>query len=462
MNNAFLTAAATAIALCGTASILADTRPVCTYVVQASDDKGTCDCPPCEPPLSGCRPLPADSRSALYFVQLSWSNYVAYNWPALNPTKYGRGLPLKPRNPAVLANSNLKPRVWETWKQDWELNQRHPSPWNSYEVTQPPCDKIIFSDGTVVDDVNTDNWPELYLRGGGTLLSQINIVASNERNPEFPFRLAGPLIDQERQYIHYEMRYNEELYNCATGKGGPGCSDPERRLVTPAANNKKVGAISVKASWRRSLNLPPAQNTFYSRDVLVLAFGDKGLGRRLCRQLPMDLVGFHISYKNEYIYTDAPGQNKWIWTTYEHLGNNPSCTAEVYSFTPEAGYSYEPKPIARGKPPQPRAKRHPVMVCNISVPQQTSTCTNTNYQNILPDPWKNYAQNDSQWLMSLAPIPTSHVTNTTLETYSQADSCMNCHKGISDRYDHLWSVALIMLDKPGGESVPPEIREFWW
>ncbi len=71
------------------------------------------------------------------FDYFSWQSFIALNWPAeMGPDRTPkRGVPAH-------TYSDTGPRVWESWKADYELYQdsgKPPSSWDSYEVVYSPA-----------------------------------------------------------------------------------------------------------------------------------------------------------------------------------------------------------------------------------------------------------------------------------------------------------------------------------
>jgi hypothetical protein len=87
-------------------------------------------------------PVTGPESARPFFDYFSWQSFVALNWPAAmgadgNPQ---RGIP----NEHVEIGGE-GPRVWESWKADWEIFRpggAPPTDWSSYELNPPggdPC-----------------------------------------------------------------------------------------------------------------------------------------------------------------------------------------------------------------------------------------------------------------------------------------------------------------------------------
>src|SRR5260370_24638293 len=83
-------------------------------------------------------------RAPLDFFLFSWQEFYALNWPAEVPAGQPprRGAPDRTKTIGDLG----VPRVWETWKTDYELfppqpatGEVTPTPWESWVVAAPVC-----------------------------------------------------------------------------------------------------------------------------------------------------------------------------------------------------------------------------------------------------------------------------------------------------------------------------------
>jgi hypothetical protein len=403
----------------------------------------------CEIPLSpvnGVVPSPIPRcLSTVQLGQLMWKSFIAINWPA--DTRLGRGVAADPNDSSAMARTGV-PRVWETWKADWELDpkQGHSSDWNSYEVGKPPCKVLITREGQRLE-VNAQNWPTLYPQYGGLLQDKINLV---KRGKEGSPALTGPLIDANREYLRYGTHFSKELYVCARSGEGDGCVKAPDSFTFPAGREGVVGSISVKTSWRKVQDASESK-TYHTRDVLVLDYeGTTKPYTAVCRQETMAMLGMHVVYKNSYVFTNERGQNQWVWATFEHRGNAQACGQSAFGFNGPRGFSHEPKELPAETPLPPPSQRTPVMLCRTTeVPFGVPT-VNDSARQALPAPWNQYEMVNIQWLLSGQPSPTSSVANVTLEPYAQADSCMGCHGYASgqqaSKADYVWAVALDLLN----------------
>src|SRR6202045_1367077 len=183
-------------------------------------------------------PVDPDANQIAVFDDYSCRAFIALNWPA----KPGiRGLPDEAKKIGDLSDPGAK-IVWRTWKADYELFQpegTEPTEWASFDGLTP--------------------WRELAFEGSGRTMILGSFFSFRDFNQAGNGRFGGPLVAQNRTYIHFEMRLNEvefdfirdqQLYRQArlASAGGP-------RLRFPNSS------VAVKAAWKiiKEEELPAAQ-----------------------------------------------------------------------------------------------------------------------------------------------------------------------------------------------------------
>jgi hypothetical protein len=416
-------------------------------------------------------PLPNDIgptdqvRLRPYFDYFSWQSFIALNWPA---TQGARGVPNQPDNPNMfLKAASGTPVVWGTYKETFELfgqKDQRPTVWESFDMPINPCQGGQPGQKALV-----------LLSKGDTTLDGINQAFSY------------PLIDQNKNYVSYEVRYNQAQYNFVRGTDGDQSSwlyflknlqpkEPVQMPIsspatpaTPASTNSPatpatpatLGAIMLKASWRTKTDKDDLSR-YYTTQAQVL---DPVTNK--CTPQQVLLVGLHIAHKV------APF-TEWVWSTFEQVDNVPpdSNGSSPQPSPPPNGYSFNngtnTPPTVGGfanRPPQPAPsiqpidQRVPVQVTRLNpipdTPQGASTRdVNAFYQQMLKGTvWQYYQLVMTQWPFSTNPLvtmeqggiyprdaggafPVNGVVNTTMETYFQApndaagaggNSCMSCH-----------------------------------
>jgi hypothetical protein len=382
-----------------------------------------------------------------WFDYFSWESFIALNWPA---DTAGRGNPFLPDSPAVFLNaSNSGTVTWGTYKESYELfaqGTSRPSPFDSWQVSEPPCRGVQPRQKVFV------------MTSKGNSIMEESVEA---------FSL--PLVDQDSNYVRYEIRYNRAQYDTIRGPDGDSTlwlymatnlahHEPLQMPWTDSAG--RTGALMVKAAWRQ---MTARDDTTRYLLVHALVLNQDGT----CSPQAMGLVGFHIGQKLKSF-------PEWIWSTFEHVSNVPGPgSVAPYSFND--GDSLPRTPTGWANRPAtaallPKNQRTPTQVTRLnpipSTPASASTqWVNQLYQTLLANTvWKNYELVITQWpttpntfqqfgkglypAAAGGPFPVNGATNTSAETYFQSqqdayaaggNSCMQCHWGAS-KADFSWGL----------------------
>lgn len=419
------------------------------------DSRDSCTQP--WPTLCGTIPSPQGEISATELAEFAWQTFIALSWPA-DDVDTVRGVARDPTNASTFGQDvgdNAVPLVWETWKQDWELfvpGGQAPTGWNSYQVATPPCTVVVDAQGERTE-VTAENWPGLYEQYGRDLVTMTNQPKQASNTDPAPLLRTGPLIDQNHRLARAESRFGETIYDYITSNEYYLRAQwPEAGVVLPAATATQPGAITAKASWRPATTSDDLTR-FYWRDMLVAEYAESG---RTCTATRMLLVGLHITFKSDDLpydpeQCDTKPVDQFLWATFEQVDNVPP-PCETCSFYGSSrcdqlcqdqckrqGYSYEPTPrdwydrsATQSVPPVDVCRLQPIeMIRYVAT-------ANTHYHALMAEHdtpvWSNYQLVNLQWMQnngggSCTFRPTTMVANTTLETYDQTNSCMNCHRG---------------------------------
>lgn len=403
-----------------------------------------------------------------YFDWFSWESFIALNWPA---SSVGRGNPDQPANPSVFTSmTNTTPVTWSTYKANWELfNQydKRPTPWNDYAVPYAPsvCPEAAPTDKQLI-----------MVTKGDTELDDIGQA--------FSF----PLVDQQSNFVYYEVRYNQPQYDWIRGQDDQPATwlylmqnlPPGTVVALPPNAQNSGDSIMLKAAWR---NLSGMQSTLRQRYYTVNAWVYNSQTNQ-CTQQPMGLVGFHIAQKTK----EFP---QWIWSTFEQVDNVPPKVDNVPSSfnngtdnppTGTQGFANRPTYSSAGQLPPTATPTQVVRLNPIpTTPAGASTVdVNNAFHAALPQNsvWRYYQLIITQWPSDpssfKAPanrgvypedcggaFPVNGAVNTTLETYFQSaqltagsfgNSCMSCHfnAGTGLR-DFSWGLAR----RPHQNAPPP-------
>ncbi|MDF1698272.1 MAG: hypothetical protein P1U56_20655 [Saprospiraceae bacterium] len=392
----------------------------------------------------------SDTLNRPFFDAFSWQSFIALCWPVKSE---GRGVPQSPNDASTFLNmENNTPVVWTSYKNQYDLfGVDNPTPWNSTELSESPAGGL--------------NTNFVYLN---------SINAKSVIHGEADESFSVPLIDQNKNYALFEIRYNEvqydfiyedslfQQYNRSEYLKAHGDT-----IAMPTNTKSREGSIMVKAAWK-TLTDDDDESRFYYVDEMVY---DPVTGKN--QKMKLGLVGFHIAQKLDIF-------PEWIWSSFEHVDNVPGSpkAKKPYSFnngkdipsTGDDGYFNKPN----GKEINPdKESRVPVQVTRLNkiptTPEGFSTVDlNALFQDAVKGTWMeyyelvitqwptdpgNFKQNSKGGIypqQSGQAFPVNGCANTTMETYfqSQSDaagsggnSCMGCHYQ-ANNMDYSWSLFL--------------------
>ena len=308
------------------------------------------------------------------------------------------------------------------------------------------------------------------------------IVKMIEESFNEPFK-TGPLIDQQGHYAIFDILLNRQMFEYImahrldTKAGQMSAANSGLLVDFPPGQNAgaTLGAFMLKVSWKILTSEEKAAKNFHMVDALVLMPPpDDPKAARPCLEETLGLVGFHAVHK-------TVGRPQWIWTSFEHVKNVPD-KDEVAANKFDGPYNFfsvsckDDCPARNATPPRPwdpdptlklRFRKDDSFKSQIvRETPLTDAAKNMNkiFQSMLQNSvWKNYMLISTQWPsaaactslhsqrtnspaprtdflkqpdMTCSPAPT-FLANSTLETYSQADSegdvplasssCIACH-----------------------------------
>jgi hypothetical protein len=390
------------------------------------------------------------------FDQFSWQSFVALNWPA--------GADGKPLPGPIGANPG-SPRVWETYEDAAD----------------------VFWPGTTAAACNT---------GGGKLLLQ---MAKNghviDPDGSFDEAVGGPLVDRNLNFVVFEKKMNpdEAAYVRANRLQDPQVQDTFSVISFPAGryanqdslSGGRVGAMEIKAAWRILQPAAGDDTTRYYRRAATIYVPAKhsATGQPLCVNAVVGLVGLHIAHKTE----DFP---QWIWSTFEHVDNAPTCPAgstncgqdgRRYSFyNPQCPTCPVNTPLAlpagdstfRWAATPPYAARYAYsgrygsQITRTQPVYDFTEAVNTRWHAALAGTvWAHYRLIGSQWLTGTDSPGTAvsapeTLGNSVLESYiPNTSSCVGCHQGattVNGKTSADFSFLLEMAGKAPTALPPPD------
>ncbi|MCB1056813.1 MAG: c-type cytochrome, partial [Acidobacteria bacterium] len=327
--------------------------------------------------------------------------------------------------------SDTGARVWETWKEAYEIylpEGQEPPPWDSPQPMPKGCEgatKMLQRTSKVDDEVDAVLQA---LPADGTL--------------------PATLKDQSGRLLRYEIRLNRPLFEYIT--------DPSRKLYDGEIQAEAeridypVGSQLLKAAWRP---VGPQEAPFF-HTIEACVCDDGPLGQpRSCRQETMGLAGFHLATKT----ASAP---QFIWSTFEQVDNIVSTHGAVSPLNDPLCPAAWCPPNLQTPATMPNQVRRVIQIPSVepvcSKPEAAVDdvrVLNSDVEGTLADlgsVFRNYQLVGTQWAKPQhRPTPsmgpqTSHppvvaartdfyaiptlLANTTMETFSQeTSSCMGCH-----------------------------------
>ena len=361
--------------------------------------------------------LPGDvvgGADASAIDQFSWASFVAINWPTSG---------------SVIGQGGDGVAVWQSWKSDTDIlvpqgqmpipfRQPSPIPAACTQVA-PPGTRILTHD-TKMGQLGNFNTPG-----------------------------NGPLIDQNGEYVRFEILVNEPMYdfivsNTLYSKAGQAAYNPGGVVAFPAGTvNGAPGAVMLKVAWKI---MGPGDNP--KRFHTAMAYLYNPAQSPACQLKQVGMVGMHISHKT----ANAP---QWVWSTFEHADNVPvagSAGGGPFSFSDGAAAHRSTGCDGTGCNIVPAGKwdpnsgvKTPVQVARLVDFTATAKTQNTAFAAALlaVDPssvFANYRLVGTQFPSDVTnqnnpagvPLP-PFLSNATMETFLQGEtpnvssSCANCH-----------------------------------
>jgi hypothetical protein len=369
------------------------------------------------------------------FDIFAWQTFIALNWPA--------NADGTPDDSKMIGQPSDHGVVWEHWKHEFDVYTPN---------GEPPQD-------------TTGPRPHS-LRGTGATVPDI----FNETLQAF----AGPLVDQNGNFAHYEIRLSEPEVNYVVEnnlyyiQGQVEFSQQGNTVAFPRGKFQgPSGAIELKAAWKQLDPQQDIEKRFFTAvgDIVIddPAIFSKKVDKK---DVKLGLVGLHIAAKTDFA-------TQWIWATFEHVDNlqtpslmidgkplkpsfnNPDC--EICPVNQQPPFNAV-IPVPPGSPPKqgqqfngwdPTAQYEPTQVSRlIPIPddkQDLNRQVQFLLRNAVPgNVWQYYELIDTQWPTDPSAPPTPptpfdpqanpnsitnksggvptpvYLTNSTMETYFQA------------------------------------------
>jgi hypothetical protein len=374
-----------------------------------------------------------------------------------------RGTPDSPNDPSKLTGAgNSYASVWGSYLTDTELfpgGTARPIAWSA----TPASTACPGATGPVMTRISE----------AGSLLSDVNQA--------FSF----PLVDQNNNYVYYQIAYNQAQYEFVRGSD----SDPaswlylaknlaKAEMAAPIAmpisstSSGAPGAMMLKAGWRQLTANDDASRYYWVNGSIY----DPTVTPPTCHPAKLGLVALHIARK-------ATGFPQWVWSTFEQIDNVPPdqgapphtpMTLNNGTNQPPTDQGWANRPTS--KAPMPPELRSPAQITRLNpiptTPAGNSTVElNARWQAALTaTPYKYYQLIVTQWPTAPVaqaqfqppeagglypasagqPFPLSGAINAAIESFFQSprdaagaggNSCMQCHY-TAGKADFSWSLTL--------------------
>jgi len=365
------------------------------------------------------------------YYTLGWQSFIGLNWPT--DSAY-RGEPDTTKTiGAADAAGNQLPTVWESWKEQFDVflpNGLKPAPWTFMPGAKNPM-KIL----------------RMFAKSDGAKVFE----AFNEATGQ-------PLIDQDSQFVRYEVRVDESEFTYFLNNGYYN-ADSQKIAVSngkfvgfpkggdPLSNSMPVwaqyGATEAKASWR--IFKPGTPDSIKNRYLHRLAILVDQNGN-YSKPVEIGLTALHILRLTPFTH------NTWYWASFEQVDNvklqsqfggqlppHPTFNTNPAVNYGDTGFSYQPASVIYKKPLPPA---NPVGVSSPPFLQSNPALDtiNAEYSNKLKGtPFQYYELIGTvnppvtqTFIDSASPYPpvavnTPWLANSTLETYIVNSNCVTCH-----------------------------------
>jgi hypothetical protein len=406
--------------------------------------------PPC-PLVASLNPdgIPSDvcphtAQTLQAFHDMAWQTFKMLVWPA---AAGARGVPDTAR--AVTDMSG--PRVFETYKADWETLLAHsaqPLDWNNYPSTVSAC---------------SNNPP---LTPGVPVLASLHEFG-NVREPDFA-GLTHVLIAQNGSLVRYAAGFDPLEFKLIRDNqlyitpNLPPLGDGPPSTKTRAPND----AIIIKSAWISMTPPPPNPITFFTRQAWL-----QDPVTLTCTLTEVGLVGLHIVHKTQ----SSP---QWIWASFEHVQNAPTRGVPLsppYMFNDGTSTPMPSSPPLNARIPLPGGVVPPPFnVERLRAIANNTKAVNASWQgllNVVGSVWANYELVLTEWPgipsnptrtgLQAEPTPpclanpNTNLANAVIETFiqpsiacTQPTTCMGCH-GRARTSDFVWTLP---LNKNGQEE----------
>jgi hypothetical protein len=369
------------------------------------------------------------------FDNFSWQSFVALNWPSDS-----QGQPKS----IQIGTDPSAPRVWEFYQRPENVflpNGQQPPDSSTCTTAQ----RTAFSG--LVSKARPPMSAILSKGGKPVIQRSSQFLTSAEQKDSILQTTHQPLVDQQQNYVVYEIRINpDEFCQIVNNRWYDATVLQEytnfQFQFIAGVQGGPVGAMELKTAWRifDSRNSPEEKAQYYTtQQTLCIPPEESSTGENMCQDVELGLIGFHIAHKTT--------NQQWVWSTFEHIKNvpqpkqtaqvnytlyNPNCQENceqnhLYAVAPYLWREAAPHAVTTDDTLQiPTQVTRLDRVGLNSVTQNVNQAWQTKLKAVADNSvWQYYQLIGTQWEQNLG----TKLANTTMETYlnkAQA-SCRDCH-----------------------------------
>jgi len=313
-----------------------------------------------------------DVEDRTFFDYFAWQTFVGLVWPA---DKNLRGVSDQTVSPTDFANYNT-------------INKNEP---NRVPVVM---ETFLTFDDAFPGAEGITNPPAAWNAKPYNRPFDLDLTSKGHHSVALDEAFSSPLIDQNRQYVRYNLQLNEVMYEFirqnkwylkenlpksptqAALPPLPVDKDGEIMTVQQPQTNTTIkqvvngNSIEIKTSWRLmitaedTVGFPWRKVDDLSRYFVSTANVSNAVTGEEMKNRLVGLVGLHVVVK-------TPQFTQGIWSSFEHVDNlkapngiRPSFHDTSSTFYPQ-GFSYQPKAISSNQGAVKEEDRKPVEVSRI-------------------------------------------------------------------------------------------------
>ncbi|MDX1998911.1 MAG: hypothetical protein SF066_14435 [Thermoanaerobaculia bacterium] len=414
--------------------------------------------------------MPSDVKlpvSQFNFNNLAWQQFITLNWVADSASP---GQPDASVPPSAFGNpGDTRPVVWETYKESSEVflpEGAVPAPWGATRAL--PAAFARTTGFAQLQSTLRSGVKGLIARSKFTAGPSLQLADLGGPGGIVEAGTGGAWLTAQPKMNNYltlfEKRLNQDEFNYITQNQLYDASNQASFATVQGINLPDgskafasygtVGAIEIKAAWIQLDD--PAVWPLFKISQAYVSYPLEGGGQTPPALVTVGLVGLHIIRK-------TPNAQQFVWSTFEHVNNDPS-TTDIQKQTLKTWYTYynaacNPATdyykceVNRQPIPGTDPYHAPVQVVR-TTPLSTSTANNivalnqsvwatiaaANPQSV----FLNYQLVNTLWPNANTSIPPGSTTpltdgnaqppesqqpvaNTVLETYLQGVTCQTCH-----------------------------------